>query len=131
MGRDYVHARTNVHLINYHLVWCPKRRRRCLTGGVRTALIAHLRDTALRYGWEVIAVEVMPDHVHCFIGAPPRCAVSFIVKILKGTSSRALRASFPVLARRRVLWSPSYFAGTAGNVSSATIERYIAEQRTR
>lgn len=129
MGRSHVHARTNVHLLNYHLVWCPKRRRKVLVGEIRDRLTHHIGDIAASWGWEVIALEVMPDHVHCFIGAPPVDPVSKVVGILKGTSSRLLRSQFPSLRRLSVLWSPSYFASTAGNVSSSTVERYIAEQR--
>lgn len=131
MGRPHVHARTNVHLLNYHLVWCPKRRRRWLAGDVRRALIEHIEVTTARQGWELIALEVMPDHVHCFVGAPPNVSVSSIVHRLKGTSSRALRARFLRLRSLPVLWSPSYFAGSAGNVSADAIERYIEEQRSR
>ncbi len=90
-----------------------------------------IASVAAGRGWELIALEVMPDHVHCFIGAPPRESVSQIVRQLKGSSSRHLRGRFRHLRSLPVLWSPSYFAGSAGNVSSDTIERYIAEQRTR
>ena len=31
---------------------------------------------------------------------------------------------------RGVMWSPSYYIGTAGNVYAETIERYIREQQT-
>jgi putative transposase len=42
-----------------------------------------------------------------------------------------LRQEFPHLLRLPSLWTRSYFCSTAGNVSSQTIQRYIAEQRTR
>lgn len=131
MGRPHGHSRTNVHLLNYHLVWCPKRRRRWLTGEVRAALCDLLASIAGERGGDLIALEVMPDHVHCFIGAPPRESIAQIVRRLKGSSSRELRKRFRRLRSLPVVWSPSYFAGSAGNVSSDTIERYIADQRTR
>ena len=31
---------------------------------------------------------------------------------------------------RGVMWSPSYYVGTAGHVSAETIERYVKEQQT-
>jgi putative transposase len=95
------------------------------------ALYELIASVASGRGWELIALEIMPDHVHCFIGAPPRESVAQIVRQLKGSSRRELRKRFRHLRSLPVLWSPSYFAGSAGNVSSDTIEGSIAEQRTR
>ena len=131
MSRPHVHGRTSVHLLNYHIVWCPKRRRRILVGAVRERLISHVRMICQEAGLELIALEVMPDHVHCFVGAPPSIGPSMVVQRLKGVTSRRLRAEFPALRRRAALWSPSFFIGSTGNVSSATVVRYIAHQRSR
>jgi putative transposase len=102
-----------------------------LVGEVRSALGEALREIAGRRNWDIIALEIMPDHVHCFVGAPPGVSVSTLARTLKGVSSTLLRRRFRHLRQRPVLWSPSYFAGSAGNVSSETVERYIAEQRSR
>lgn len=76
------------------------------------------------------ALDVMPDHVHLFIESDPTRCVAEIVNRMKGSTSRVLRQEFPSLrSRLPALWSRSYFAGTIGNVSAATIERYIAEQK--
>lgn len=49
----------------------------------------------------------------------------------KGYTARVLRERYGHLARMTSLWTRSFFVSTAGNVSSETIERYIAEQKTR
>ncbi|WP_419638986.1 IS200/IS605 family transposase, partial [Thiolapillus sp.] len=79
-------------------------------------------------GWPVISKEIQPDHIHLFLGIPPAIAVADAVKIIKGTKARKLFARFPALRKQfrgGSLWSPSYYVGTAGNVSAETIQRYI------
>jgi len=79
-------------------------------------------------GWPMISKEIQPDHVHLFVSIPPALAVADAVKILKGTTARKLFQRFPWLKNRLLdghLWSPSYYVGTAGNVSAETIRRYI------
>ena len=131
MAQEYRRNRTSVSLINYHLIWCPKRRRRVLVNDVRLRLEALIREVAVGLGCTVIALEIISDHVHLFLSAPPTLAPHTIVRRIKGRSSRVLRQEFPPLLRLPSLWTRSYFCSTAGNVSSQTIQRYIAEQRTR
>ncbi|BCO09338.1 hypothetical protein GF1_17140 [Desulfolithobacter dissulfuricans] len=79
-------------------------------------------------GWFVISREIQPDHIHLFLSIPPAVAAANAVKILKGTTARKLFARFPALKKRLRgghVWSPSYYVGTAGNVSAETIQRYI------
>jgi len=129
--RAYQHKTTSVFLLNYHFVWCPKRRRKILIGAIQERLVELLREKATAMGWEVIALEVMPDHLHLFIGVDPNVAPFQIVHALKSHTSRVLRQEFPELLRMPALWTRSYFVSTAGNVSAATIQRYIAEQKMR
>jgi len=131
MAQDYRHKTTSVSLIHYHLLWCPKRRRRVLVNAVRARLDTLIREVAGELACTVIALEIMPDHLHLFLSAPPTLAPHQIVRRIKGRSSRVLRQEFPHLLRLPSLWTRSYFCSTAGNVSSQTMQRYIAEQRTR
>lgn len=131
MAQEYRHKTTSVSLINYHLIWCPKRRRRVLVNAVQVRLDGLIREVAAELDCTVLAVEIMPDHLHLFLSAPPTLAPHQIVRQIKGRSSRVLRQEFPHLLRLPSLWTRSYFVSTAGHVSSHTIQRYIAEQRTR
>jgi putative transposase len=119
-----------VYSLKYHIVWCPKYRRPVLVDAVADRLRDLLAEKAAELGMTVHALEVMPDHVHLFVeGDPTRC-VAEIVNRLKGYTSRILRGEFdPLRSRLPSLWSRSYFAGSIGQVSAATIERYIAEQK--
>lgn len=127
-------SRHSRHLLMYHMVWIPKYRRMVLRGEVADRLKVVLAETASERGWEVIALEVMPDHVHVFASTPPTVKPADVVKVLKGVSARKLLLEFPHLERntgRGTFWAPSYFIATAGNVSAETIRRYIEEQRQK
>src|SRR5215471_16103569 len=94
--------------LSYHVVWCPKYRRRVLVGDVEQRLKHILYARAQQYGVLIETMEVRPDHVHLFVSSdPPRC-VAEIVNRLKGASSRILRGEFPHLkSRLPTLWSRS------------------------
>jgi putative transposase len=96
-----------VYSAKYHLIWCPKYRRRVLVGGVDVRLKAIVADVASQVGAEVLEVEVMPDHVHLLAEVPPTLPLSEFMRLVKGRSSRLLRMEFPRLRRLPVLWSPS------------------------
>lgn len=125
---DIVTNRNCVYQTAYHVVWCPKDRRDLLEGDVAGALDGLIDGICAERGWPVVSKEIQPDHVHLFLTIPPAVAVADAVKVLKGTTARRLFAQFPDLKdrlRRGALWSPSYYVGTAGNVSAETIQRYI------
>lgn len=122
-----------VYNINYHIVWCPKYRRGILRDKVESFLKSCLQTICETKKWELLEMEVMPDHIHIFISAPPFEAPTDIVKVLKGVTARRLFMEFPDLKKKLwkgSIWSPSYYVGTAGHVSAETIKRYIEEQKS-
>ncbi len=125
---EIIFSRNCVYQFAYHVVWCPKYRRRILIGAVATALDDIIREICSQNEWLVIAQEIQPDHVHLFLTIPPAISVSSAMKQLKGVTARKLFLRFPELKQQLWdghLWSPSYYAGTAGNVSAETIKSYI------
>jgi putative transposase len=131
MAQAYRHKASSASLVNYHFVWCPKYRRSVLVGAPRERAESILRDVLSELGCELIAVEIMPDHVHLFANCPPTLSPWSIIHRLKGRSSRLLRSEFAQLRRLPSLWTRSYFVATAGNVSSDTVRRYIEAQRNQ
>ena len=81
--------------MNYHFVWCPKYRRKVITEKVELRLKELITSISRENGWEIIALETMPDHVHMFIKTPPTVAPNNIIGRTKGTTNRLLRAEFP------------------------------------
>ena len=126
----YGHSRNQVYLLNYHFVWCPKRRRKVLVGNVAQRLREILEQVAMEKQVKVLALEIQPDHLHLFVSCYPQVVVHKLVKAFKGRSSNLLRKEFPSLLRLPSLWTNSYFVSTAGNVSSETIRKYIEAQST-
>lgn len=127
----YLHKNTSVSLLRYHFVWCPKRRRKVLIGNVALRLKELLEEKTAELGWSIVALEIMPDHVHLFLGTDPDVSPTQVMHALKGYTSRVLRQEFPKLQAMPSLWTRSYWVSTAGKVSAEVIERYIAEQKTR
>ncbi len=129
---EYERTQYAVSNITYHLVWCPKYRRAVLEGAVADRCVALLVDVVPQLGGEIVELVVRPDHVHLVGHFPPTIAPYQIAHRLKGTTSHALRVEFPELKRRLPsLWTHRYYVGTAGNVSSDTIRKYIEAQRGR
>ena len=116
--------------LHYHFVWCPKYRRKVLTGPIAARLEELLRGKANELGVEIQALEVLPDHVHLFVAAAPTEAPQYLANQFKGSTSRVLREEFPGLkSRLPSLWSRSYYVGSAGHVSYDTIQKYIEQQK--
>lgn len=116
--------------IAYHFVWIPKYRRKILVGEVEIAIKRTIAECCEIHGFSLLALETDVDHVHCFISAPPKDSPSKIVGLLKGHSSKKVRAQFPALAKatgKDQLWTSAYYVGTAGQVSAEVIRRYIME----
>ncbi|HZA23133.1 MAG TPA: IS200/IS605 family transposase [Dehalococcoidia bacterium] len=119
-----------VFTLKYHLVWCSKYRRQVLVDGVETRLKELLEIKAVELGAVVHALEIMPDHVHLFVESDPTKAPAHIAAQFKGFTSRILRQEFPHLrSRLPSLWSRSYYVGSVGHVSAATVQRYIEAQK--
>ncbi|GAA4014071.1 IS200/IS605 family transposase [Deinococcus rubellus] len=127
----YVHKNTSVSLLRYHFVFCPKRRRKVLVNAVAQRLKELLGQKAAELGWTIVALEIMPDHVHLFLGTDPDVSPTQVMHALKGYTSRVLRQEFPQLQTMPALWTRSYWVSTAGNVSAETIQKYIEQQKTR
>jgi putative transposase len=107
-----------VSLLGLQVVWCPKYRRRILGGRVARRLSELLEQIGDVNGWQIVAREVVPDHVHLFVRVGPTDAPVSVVRAFRGRTAGVLRQEFPRLrSHAEVLWSPSYFAASVGYVS--------------
>jgi putative transposase len=127
--KAYQRSRNKLFLIQYHLVWCPKRRKPVLVGEVKERLEQIIPQVADELGVKVLELAINPDHVHLFVSAYPTIPVHKIVRRIKGRSSNILRKEFPELLRLPSLWTHSYYVSTIGAVSKETIEKYIEAQK--
>lgn len=119
-----------LYACQYHIVWCPKYRRKVLIDGVDVRLKEIIKEVAQEKRCEIIELEVMPDHVHLLISIDPQFGVQQVIKIMKGRSSRYLRQEFPWLkSRLPTLWTNSYFVATVGGAPLDVVKRYIENQK--
>lgn len=125
---EYRRDEHRVHLVVYHIIWCPKRRKPILVGHVAQDCEQTIRDKCSLKGWDILELAIQPDHIHLFVRVWPTDSIADVVKECKGSTARILRQRYPLLKRLPSLWTRSYFGSTAGNVSSETIQNYIAQQ---
>jgi len=127
---DFKSNRNIVYSCQYHVVRCPKYRRKVLVNGVDQRLKEIIQQTALEFRATVIELEVMPDHVHLLCEVDPQFGIHRLVKYLKGRSSRLLRQEFSWLRLRLpTLWTNSCFVATVGGAPLAVIKQYIENQK--
>ena len=112
----------------YHVVFCPKRRKKVLVGNIADRFKKLVKTVCLKMDVKVSAMEVMPDHVHLALEVDPQFGINNAVKKIKGVTSRYLRQEFPELLKLPSLWTNSYFVSTFGDVSQEKILEYIKEQ---
>ena len=130
MINDYTHKKGIVYKNQFHIIFCPKYRRKVLVNGVDERLKEILFDIVKEKDVEIKALEIMPDHVHIFIDFDPRLTLHKIIKDFKGISARILREEFPYLkSKLPSLWTRSYFACSVGHISEETIKEYIENQK--
>jgi putative transposase len=119
-----------VYSCTYHVIWCPKYRRKVLNGLIENRLKEIIYQTCEEKQAHVIELEVMPDHVHLLVGCDPQFGIHRLVKFLKGSSSRLLRQEFAELTSRLpTLWTNSYFVQTVGGAPLEIIKQYIEQQK--
>ena len=128
MSDKYIHEQQSVHHILYHIIFCPKRRKKVLVGPVRDRLEQITREVAQENDWQIVELAIQPDHVHLFIQTNPYTTPTDVVRLIKGRSSHHLREAFPHLLKLPSLWTRSAFYATAGFVSQDMIQKYIERQ---
>lgn len=120
-----------VYSCKYHVIWCPKYRRKVLVGSVAQRLKELIEQRATEIQADIIEMEIMPDHVHLLIEVDPQFGINQAIRSLKGFSSHTLRKEFPELkSRLPTLWTSSYFVSTVGGAPLSVIKQYIENQNT-
>jgi len=120
-----------VYLCTYHIVWCPKYRRKVLIDDVEIRLKEIINEVANELRVEIIEMETDKDHIHILAEIDPQFGVMKFVKKAKGRSSRILRDEFHHLKTKLpTLWTNSSFITTVGGAPLAIVKQYIENQQT-
>jgi putative transposase len=124
--------KSNKHMVfscKYHVIWCPKYRRKILTGAIAKRLKNIIEQIAFEYNIDIIEMETSGDHIHCLIDIDPQLGVMKFIKLAKGRSARILREEFPELKTKLPnLWTNSSFVSTVGGAPLGIVKQYIENQ---
>ena len=127
---DYHHSGHTVYRCIYHVVFCPKYRRKVLVDGIDVRVKELFTEISAKYGFSICEMEVMPDHVHLLIDCNPSFGIKNCVARLKIQSSHAIREEFPYMKKRLPsLWTRGTFIASVGSVSMDTVKAYIENQK--
>lgn len=129
---DVTHGRGYVYSLQYHIVWVTKYRKPVFIGSIETDMRSYLSDTLKSLDMKLLAMEVMPDHIHILVDCKPQLRLSDAVKILKGNTARWLFMKHPEIKQQLWgghLWNPSYFVATVSDRTLEQVTRYIESQK--
>ena len=132
VSKRWTTSNKSIYNIGYHLIWCPKYRRKVLIYPIDNELKRLLFIKANEINVIIDTIEIMPDHIHLFVKANPTFAPHWIVQQFKGYTSSLLRKKFPELTTKLpTLWTRSYYCESVGHISEKTIQKYIREQKNK
>jgi len=128
--KDYHSTHSLVYSCQYHVIFCPKYRRKVFYPPTDERLKALILEKQDAYGYKVLGMEVMPDHVHLLLDANPQIGIVKIVGQIKGYTAHQLREEFPWLKKRLPsVWTRSKFISTCGAVTLEVVKQYIEHQK--
>ena len=131
MKNTYKSNDTTVYCCRYHVVFCPKYRRKVLREPIADRMKEILLSLQASNNFEIIEMEVMPDHVHLLLDVDPTIGINTIVSRIKGATAHHLMREFPELRRKLpTLWTRSKFIATVGSVSLDVVKKYIEDQKS-
>lgn len=134
MPKDVTHGRGYVYSLQYHIVWVTKYRKPIFIGDIKIDMKNYLLYTLKSLDMNVIAMEIMSDHIHLLVNCKPQLRLPDAIKILKGNTARWLFLKYPEIKKQLWgghLWNPSYFVATVSDRTLEQIEHYINNQKTK
>ena len=133
MQNHYNHKNRRKYNLKAHIVLVTKYRKTLLQYGLDDFVKRAIIYLAGQNNWIVIAMETDKDHIHLLLEYDTTERVCDIISILKRQTTYYLWNQYGTYLSRQywkkhIFWSDGYFACSIGEVTSATIEKYIAEQ---
>lgn len=121
---------TTVYCCRYHIIFCPKYRRKVLREPIAERFKQIVMSMQEEQNFYVLGMEVMLDHVHMLLDIDPTIGVNVVVARIKGKTAHILNREFPELTRKLpTLWTRSKFIATVGSVSLEVVKKYIEGQK--
>ncbi len=133
MDSRYNRHNRRKYSLKVHIVLVTKYRKQLLKGSIADDVKQEILHIANTRGYEIIAIETDKDHIHFLLSYDTADRVCDIVKIVKQETTYYLWQKYSsVLSKQywkeKIFWSDGYFACSIGEVSSATIQKYVESQ---
>ena len=133
MDSRYNRHNRRKYSLKVHIVLVTRYRKQSLKDSIADDVKQKIFDIANTRGYEIIAIETDKDHIHFLLSYDTADRVCDIVKIVKQETTYYLWQKYSsVLSKQywkeNTFWSDGYFACSIGEVSSATIQKYIESQ---
>ena len=128
--KTYHSKNTRIFSCQYHVIFCPKYRRPILVNDIAKTVEKEIRNGEKRGHYQIIAMEIMPDHIHLLLDVDPDFGINSALKWIKGRTASVLNKRFPELRKRLpCIWTRSKFICSVGAVSLDSIKHYIERQK--
>jgi len=111
----------------YHLVWATKNREHLIQPEIEDWLYAYIVRKAAELGVYIYAINGWYDHIHLVVSIPPKHAVAYVVKRLKGASSHEVNQTDRI--DYQFGWQRGYGALSLGERQRPRAEAYVADQK--
>jgi REP element-mobilizing transposase RayT len=92
----------------------------------RKKLFGVIGNTVNQEGCQIIAINGVEDHIHCFFILKPDVAISKIVQLIKGKSSKWINDKG--FTTSKFAWQSGYGAFTYGQSQVNDVVKYIQNQ---
>ena len=130
--QNYHHTDHLIYDCKFHVVFCPKYRRRILKDGLDDFVCTTFLELAEKYHFDILEMEVMPDHVHLLVSCNPRYGIMDCIKVLKRYSTQPMYRFDPTLKHRLpTIWTRGAFIASVGSVSLDAVQEYIKTQKAK
>ena len=126
----YWHHNHCVSKCIYHIVFCPKYRRPVLNPRLQARFKLLVKSRQKDWNFQIIEMEVMPDHVHLLLQCDPEIGINNLVAKIKGYTASVLRRDYPFLTSQLpCLWTRGRFISSVGSNSLEVVKKYIEDQK--
>ena len=126
MDSRYNRHNRRKYSLKVHIILVTKYRKQLLIGSIADYVKQKICDIANTRGYEIIAIETDKDHIHFLLSYD----TADRVRIVKQEITYHLWQKYSSILskqywKEKTFWSDVYFACSIGEVSSATIQKYI------
>ena len=119
-----------VYKCTYHIIFCPKYRRKIFKDGIDETLKELIYNFSLKKKFSILEMEIMEDHIHLLVDMYPEYSPLEMVKQLKYYTAKELKIQYPEINKRLPnLWTRSCFISTVGGAPLEIVKQYIENQK--